>query len=86
MTNHNWLIFERDESEIASVYAAGPEDVDLAVKAAKKAFKSPEWRSISTAERGDLMFKLVALIEENKELLATIDTWDNGRYPLLINL
>ncbi|KAK8173859.1 aldehyde dehydrogenase [Phyllosticta citrichinensis] len=75
-----------DESEIASVYAAGPEDVDLAVKAAKKAFKSSAWRSLSTAERGDLMFKLVSLIEEHKEVLATIDCLDNGKpYSVALN-
>ncbi|KAF2454307.1 aldehyde dehydrogenase-like protein [Lineolata rhizophorae] len=68
-----------DESEIASVHAAGPEDVDRAVAAARKAFKDPSWREISGTERGDIMFKLVELVEKNKETLATIDTWDNGK-------
>lgn len=39
-----------DENEIASVYAASPEDVDKAVKAARKAFKDPSWRDISGTE------------------------------------
>jgi len=66
-----------DESEIASVHAAEPEDVDKAVEAARAAFKGP-WRDMASTERGDLMYKLSQLVEENKELLATIETWDNG--------
>jgi aldehyde dehydrogenase (NAD(P)+) len=69
-----------DESEIASVYAASAEDVDKAVAAARKAFNDPSWRDMPGTERGDLMFKLVQLIEEHKEVLATIETWDNGEF------
>jgi aldehyde dehydrogenase (NAD+) len=72
------LVFS-DESEIASVYAAEPEDVDAAVAAARKAFKNPAWRDIATTERGDLMYKLAALVEKHQETLATIETWDNGK-------
>ena len=70
-------VLSSDESEIASVQAAGPEDVDLAVAAARKAFKT--WKEVSGSERGDLMLKLSALTEKHAETLATIDTWDNGK-------
>lgn len=30
-------------------------------------------------DRGILMAKLADLMEENKELFATIDAWDNGK-------
>lgn len=66
------------EKEIATVQAANAEDVDRAVCAAKKALKSPEWKQLCVTQRGRLMAKLADLIEENKELLATIDAWDNG--------
>ena len=66
-----------DESEIASVHAAEPEDVDKAVEAARAAFKG-EWRDMATSERGELMWKLGELVDKNKEVLATIETWDNG--------
>ena len=66
-----------DESEITSVQAAGVEDVDIAVAAARKAFKS--WKEVSGSERGDLLLKLSALTKEHAETLATIDTWDNGK-------
>ncbi|KAK5009141.1 mitochondrial aldehyde dehydrogenase [Cryomyces antarcticus] len=74
-----------DESEICSVYAADPEDVDAAVAAARKAFKG-EWRDMASTERGDLMYKLSQLVEEHKETLATIETWDNGKpYSVALN-
>ncbi|CZR59190.1 probable aldehyde dehydrogenase [Phialocephala subalpina] len=68
-----------DESEIASVYAATAEDVDTAVAAARKAFKDPSWRDISPTDRGNMMMVLSDLCAKNAELLATIETWDNGK-------
>lgn len=68
-----------DESEIASVAAATEADVDKAVAAARKAFEDPSWRDLSGTERGDLMFKLSQLCEREKEVLASIETWDNGK-------
>ena len=52
-----WLTFGSDESDIVSVYAAGPEDVDDAVAAARKAFKNPDWRDMDTNARADLLYK-----------------------------
>ncbi|KAI9843943.1 MAG: mitochondrial aldehyde dehydrogenase [Sclerophora amabilis] len=75
-----------DESEITSVHAAGPEDVDLAVAAARKAFKDPSWKDMATSDRGSLMIKLSQLVEEHAEVLATIETWDNGKpYQVALN-
>lgn len=54
--------------------------MDLAVTAARNAFKDPSWRDIAPADRGELMFKLASLVEKNKELLASIETWDNGSF------
>ncbi|KAL9003133.1 MAG: hypothetical protein Q9188_003975 [Gyalolechia gomerana] len=72
-----------DEKEIASVYAAGPEDVDDAVAAARKAFKT--WRDVAPTEKGGLMLKLADLVDRDRELLATIETWDNGK-PYTVSL
>ena len=69
-----------------SVHAAEAEDVDAAVAAARKAFNDPAWRDIATTERGDLMYKLSALVEKHQETLATIETWDNGKpYTVALN-
>lgn len=68
-----------DESPIASVSAADAEDVDLAVAAARKAFKSSEWRDMAAADRGVLLWKLAELCERDKAILGAIDAWDNGK-------
>ncbi|KAL1961089.1 hypothetical protein VTO42DRAFT_4977 [Malbranchea cinnamomea] len=68
-----------DETEIATVQAAGAEDVDEAVKAARRAFKDPSWKSLPPTERGKLMVKLAELVEQHAETLATIEAWDNGK-------
>ncbi|KAK7212656.1 hypothetical protein V2G26_019834 [Clonostachys chloroleuca] len=67
-----------DETKIAEVHAAGPEDVDIAVKAARAAFNGP-WSRVSAAARGTLLFKLASLLEDHRRELATIETWDNGK-------
>jgi aldehyde dehydrogenase (NAD+) len=68
------------------VYSAGPEDVDIAVAAARKAFKNPDWRDMDTNARADLLYKFAQLIEEHRETLATIETWDNGKpYQVSLN-
>lgn len=67
------------EKPIAEVQAAGEEDIDIAVKAAREALKNPEWRDLDTAQRGKLLLKLSTLAERDAEILATIDTWDNGK-------
>ena len=58
--------------------AADAQDVDTAVRAAHKALRHDSWADLSPSDRGQLMHKLADLIEQNRELLATIDAWDNG--------
>ncbi|KKA30965.1 hypothetical protein TD95_001341 [Thielaviopsis punctulata] len=67
------------EKVIVSVASASAEDVDKAVKAAAAAFKDPSWKEMSTVDRGLLMTKLADKMEEMKEVLATIEAWDNGK-------
>lgn len=68
---------KRNESEIVKVQAGSSGDVDIAVGAARKAFKS--WRNVVGTDRGKLLYKLSELAEKHKETLATIETWDNGK-------
>src|SRR6266566_1111186 len=51
-------------------------DVDLAVKAARKAFESGPWAKMNASERGRLLSKLADIIEENREELAALETLD----------
>ncbi|KAF4962379.1 hypothetical protein FSARC_9545 [Fusarium sarcochroum] len=67
------------EQVITTVHAAGHDDVDAAVKAARAALHHPSWRQMPASERGQLLWRLADLVEENKEILATIDAWDNGK-------
>jgi aldehyde dehydrogenase (NAD+) len=54
-------------------------DIELAVKAARKAFESGPWPKMNAAERGRLLYKLADLIEEHLEELAALETLDNGK-------
>ena len=73
----------RTDKPIAAVHAASADDIDLAVKSAKTALGHPSWKLLPPTERGQLMAKLADLIEQNSELFATIDAWDNGSRPSL---
>lgn len=68
----------RTELLIAEVQAASIKDVDKAVCAARTAFVQPPWKSFSPTERGILLSRLADLVEQNRELLATVEAWDNG--------
>lgn len=56
--------------------------MNIAVKAARKALKDPSWKQLPATDRGQLMHKLADLIDKNREVLATIETWDNGMTTL----
>ncbi|KAI5460506.1 aldehyde dehydrogenase domain-containing protein [Mariannaea sp. PMI_226] len=75
-----------NEQEIVSVYAGSAEDVDKAVRAARSALRNPTWRDLSASDRGKLMNRLADLVDEHREVLATIETWDNGKpYQVALN-
>lgn len=60
-----------------AVYEAGAEDVDIAVAAARKAFK--EWRKVLGAKKGKMLNKLAQLMDEERELLLALEAWDSGK-------
>lgn len=60
-----------------AVYAAEAEDVDIAVAAARTAFKT--WKKMTGVERGDLLFKMVQLMEEDQKTLSAVEAWDSGK-------
>src|SRR5262245_48631311 len=64
---------------IAKVAAAGPKDVDKAVKAARKALESGPWKTMDAADRGRLMFKLADLVEKNAAELAAMESLNCGK-------
>ena len=62
----------------AKAAAGGAEDIDLAVKAARRAFDSGPWSTMNPSGRRNLMWKLSDAIERNAEEIATLESLDNG--------
>lgn len=67
------------EQKIVSIQEADKQDVELAVKAARKAFDDGPWRRMSAYDRGQLMFKLADLMEKHADELAALESLDNGK-------
>jgi len=66
------------EETITSICEGTEKDIDLAVAAARKAFEG-EWKKISPQQRGNLLLKLADLAEKNLDLLAAVESLDNGK-------
>ena len=67
----------RHGRKLAECAEATKEDVDAAVQAAWAAF--PAWRDLEPDKRAAILLKIADIIDENKELLATIESMDNGK-------
>ncbi len=64
---------------IAKVAHATKDDVDRAVKSARKALEKGAWGKMDACDRGKLMFKLADLIEANSEELARLEALNCGK-------
>jgi betaine-aldehyde dehydrogenase len=64
---------------IARVPDSGAEDVDVAVRAARRAFDSDGWPGMSARERGRILFRLAEYLKANARRLAEIETSNNGK-------
>src|SRR5215475_8540833 len=64
---------------IAEVARGDASDVDAAVKAARKAFKSGVWSRMAPRDRMAVVYKFAKLIEENALEFALLDTTDMGK-------
>jgi aldehyde dehydrogenase (NAD+) len=64
---------------ICNVAEADAVDVDKAVRAARAAFRHGEWSKMSATKRGELLYKLADLIEQNIDELARLESLDNGK-------
>jgi 1-pyrroline dehydrogenase len=62
---------------IAEVPAAGAEDVDRAVQAARKAL--PEWLDTTPGERAEMLLKLAQAIDEHADELAELESQNVGK-------
>ncbi|KAH7320997.1 aldehyde dehydrogenase domain-containing protein [Stachybotrys elegans] len=66
------------EEVITSVCEATEKDVDVAVAAARKAFDTT-WKETAAHTRSQLILKLATIMETNAELLAAVESLDNGK-------
>jgi phenylacetaldehyde dehydrogenase len=66
-------------SILVQVAEAESEDVDRAVKAARRAFDEGPWSKTSPSDRGKLLWKLADLIEKHSDEFAEIESIDNGK-------
>lgn len=67
------------EEKIADVAEGDAADVDLAAKAARKAFESGPWAEMDARDRGRVLNRLADLVEDHLEELAALETLDNGK-------
>ena len=68
---------------LAKIAEGDSADIDLAVKAARKAFETGPWRKMTASERGRLIWKLGDLIDAHLEEFAYLESLDNGK-PLTV--
>jgi len=68
---------------LATVAEGDAEDIDRAVRAARRAFDDGPWGRMSPSERGRIIWRIGDLILDHVEELAQLETLDNGK-PLAI--
>ena len=68
---------------LANVAEGDAIDIDLAVRAARRAFDDGPWGRMTPSERGRIIWRIGDLINEHAEELAELETLDNGK-PLAV--
>ena len=64
-------------AEIGQIARSNAEDVEAALDAAHAV--KDRWGQTAAAERSNILLKIADRMEQNLELLATAETWDNGK-------
>jgi aldehyde dehydrogenase (NAD+) len=66
------------EEPLAEVAEAGPEDVDLAVRAAREAHEQ-YWRGLPGTERAKYIFRIARALQERAREFAVLESMDGGK-------
>jgi len=69
----------RNGETLAQMSEGMPADIDLAVSAAKRAYRSGVWSKMAPRERMDILYRFTRLIDEHAGELAVLDTLDMGK-------
>ena len=64
---------------LARVAEGEAEDIDRAVRAARRAFEEGPWGRMTTSERGRIIWRIGDLINEHLDELAQLESLDNGK-------
>jgi aldehyde dehydrogenase (NAD+) len=67
-----------NEQPLAQVAEAGPEDVDLAVRAARNAYET-SWRDLPGSERAKYLYRIARQIQERAREFAVLETMNGGK-------
>jgi acyl-CoA reductase-like NAD-dependent aldehyde dehydrogenase len=67
------------EEPLTEVAEGGVEDIERAVKAARKAFSEGAWPKLSPADRGRILWKIGDLLDAHVKEIAEIETLDQGK-------
>ncbi|MFC3531140.1 aldehyde dehydrogenase [Vogesella facilis] len=66
-------------AKLASIAWAGEHEVELAVKAARRAFDNGGWADLAPLVRGRILKRFAALIREHRDELALLESLDAGK-------
>src|SRR6202044_1494533 len=64
---------------LARVAEGDAEDINRAVRAARRAFESGPWSTMTPSERGRIIWRIGDLILEHTDELAQLESLDNGK-------
>ena len=74
---HFTTLAPRDESPLAEVAQAGPEDVAAAVAAARDAYRS--WSRLPGSERAKYLFRIARILAERSREFAVLESLNGGK-------
>jgi len=65
--------------QLMTVPDAGAEDVDRAVRAARRTFENRAWRGMDVSQREKIIWRIGELIDKHKEELGALESLNNGK-------
>ncbi|MHA4854128.1 aldehyde dehydrogenase [Rhodococcus sp. MSC1_016] len=74
------------EERVGSVPVAGPQDIDAAVAAARRAFDDGPWPRMSPTERAQVIAKAAKLLEERAAEIAGVLSSEMGQPPASVQM
>ena len=79
--NGDWMesIDPSNAQAWSRVARCGPNEADIAIRTAHRAFREGQWSELGVAERGDILDRLADRLEADWEQLVEVEIRDNGK-------